>query len=51
VRPSAALRLRRSGRSQRVRGPAAVPLDGATLWVATGWAAARTRDGGWRVER
>ena len=51
VRPSTELRIRRSGRSQRVRGPAAVPLEGATLWVATGWTAARTRDGGWRVER
>ena len=51
VHPSAALRLRRSGRSRRVRGPASVPLDGATLWVAEGWAATRTGDGGWRVER
>ena len=51
VSPSAGLRLRRSGRSQRVAGPAGVPLDGATLWVASGWTASRTRDGGWRVER
>ena len=51
VRPSAGLRLRRSGRSRRVAGPAGVPVDGATLWVAAGWTATRTRDGGWRVER
>jgi N-methylhydantoinase A len=51
VRAAAALRLRRSGRSRRVSGPAAVPLDGATLWVAAGWTGTRTADGGWRVER
>ena len=51
VRPSAALRLRRSGRARRVAGPAAVPLEGATLWVGAGWTGSRAADGGWRVER
>jgi N-methylhydantoinase A/oxoprolinase/acetone carboxylase beta subunit len=34
-----------------VRGPASVPLDGATLWVAPGWTARRGRDGAWRLTR
>ena len=51
VRPAASLRLRRSGRRERVRGPRSVPLDGATLWVAEGWTATRRTDGEWRLER
>jgi hypothetical protein len=34
-----------------VRGPASVPLEGATLWVAPGWTARRRGDGSWRVAR
>ena len=35
-----------------VRGPASVPLDGATLWVARGVdGAPRGRDGAWRLAR
>ncbi len=41
----------RAPRVARVRGPARVPLDGATLWVAKGWTARRTPDGTWEVTR
>jgi N-methylhydantoinase A/oxoprolinase/acetone carboxylase beta subunit len=51
VAPGAAFALPRAGRVPAVRGPASVPLDGATLWVAPGWTARRGRDGAWRAAR
>jgi N-methylhydantoinase A len=51
VAPGAAFTLDRARRLPAVRGPASVPLDGATLWVAPGWSARRERDGAWRVTR
>jgi N-methylhydantoinase A len=33
------------------RGPAAVPMDGATLWIADGWRAAPDAGGGWLMRR
>jgi N-methylhydantoinase A/oxoprolinase/acetone carboxylase beta subunit len=45
------LTLARAPRVAPVRGPARVPLDGATLWVAKGWTARRTADGTWEVTR
>jgi N-methylhydantoinase A/oxoprolinase/acetone carboxylase beta subunit len=45
------LRLGTRGRRRKVTGPAAVHLDGATLWVAAGWTARRSADGGWSVTR
>jgi hypothetical protein len=41
----------RAPRVAPVRGPARVPLDGATLWVAKGWTARRAADGTWEVTR
>ncbi|MDX6533246.1 MAG: N-methylhydantoinase [Gaiellales bacterium] len=38
-------------RPRRVTGPAAVHLDGATLWVADGWTARMGSDGAWSVTR
>jgi len=46
-----ALRLARVRSIEPVRGPARVPLEGATLWVAEAWTARRRADGGWRVTR
>jgi N-methylhydantoinase A/oxoprolinase/acetone carboxylase beta subunit len=37
--------------SRRVAGPAGVPMDGATLWVAQGWTARAQTDGGWVATR
>jgi N-methylhydantoinase A/oxoprolinase/acetone carboxylase beta subunit len=51
VAPGAGYELDRAGRVPAVRGPASVPLEGATLWVAEGWAARRADDGSWRVTR
>jgi N-methylhydantoinase A len=51
VAPGAAFELDRLAAVPAVRGPASVPLDGATLWVAPGWTARRGRDGAWRVTR
>jgi N-methylhydantoinase A/oxoprolinase/acetone carboxylase beta subunit len=51
VAPGAGYELERAGRVPAVRGPASVPLAGATLWVADGWTARRGSDGGWRVTR
>ena len=51
VAPGAAFTLARVAATPAVSGPASVPLDGATLWVAPGWTARRRRDGSWRVAR
>ena len=51
VAPGAGYELGRAGRVAAVRGPASVPLEGATLWVAEGWTARRGDDGSWRVRR
>jgi N-methylhydantoinase A/oxoprolinase/acetone carboxylase beta subunit len=51
VLPGAAFALRRVASTPAVRGPASVPLPGATLWVAPGWTARRRRDGAWRLAR
>jgi N-methylhydantoinase A/oxoprolinase/acetone carboxylase beta subunit len=51
VAPGAAFVLARVAATPAVRGPASVPLDGATLWVAPGWTARRLPDGSWRVAR
>jgi N-methylhydantoinase A len=51
VAPGASYELERAKRVAAVRGPASVPLDGATLWVAEGWTARRGGDGSWRVTR
>ena len=51
VAPGAAFALARVPPTPAVAGPASVPLDGATLWVAAGWTARRGRDGAWRVSR
>jgi N-methylhydantoinase A len=45
------LELQARGGRKRVAGPAAVHLDGATLWVAEGWTARMSPDGAWRVTR
>jgi N-methylhydantoinase A len=45
------LRLARVAAAGPMAGPASVPLDGATLWVAPGWTARRRRDGSWRLTR
>jgi N-methylhydantoinase A len=45
------LELPRAPRTPHVRGPASVPLDGATLWVGEGWTARRGGDGSWRLSR
>jgi N-methylhydantoinase A/oxoprolinase/acetone carboxylase beta subunit len=45
------LRLGSRGPRRKVMGPAAVHLDGATLWVAAGWTARRSAEGGWSVTR
>ncbi|MGN6378280.1 MAG: hydantoinase/oxoprolinase family protein [Gaiellales bacterium] len=37
--------------ARRVQGPAGVPMDGATLWVAEGWTARALGDGGWEAAR
>jgi N-methylhydantoinase A len=49
--PGAGHELERAERVPPVRGPASVPLEGATLWVADGWTARRGEDGSWRVMR
>jgi N-methylhydantoinase A len=51
VAPGAGYELDRAKRLPAVRGPASVPLEGATLWVADGWTARRGNDGSWRVTR
>jgi len=51
VAPGAGYELDRARRLPAVRGPASVPLEGATLWVADGWTARRGNDGSWRVTR
>jgi N-methylhydantoinase A len=51
VAPGASFELERSPGTPAVRGPASVPLEGATLWVAPGWTARRGRDGAWRAAR
>jgi hypothetical protein len=45
------LDLGSAARGRRIAAPAAVHLDGATLWVADGWTARRAPDGGWSVTR
>jgi N-methylhydantoinase A/oxoprolinase/acetone carboxylase beta subunit len=45
------LELPRVPRSAPVRGPASVPLGGATMWVGEGWTARRRPDGAWRMAR
>ncbi len=37
--------------SDRVRGPRAVTLPDATLWIADGWTATALAIGGWRLDR
>jgi N-methylhydantoinase A len=49
VAPGEAFALARVPATPAVSGPASVPLEGATLWVAPGWTARRGRDGAWRV--
>ena len=51
VEPGPELDLPRVRRSAPVRGPASVPLDGATMWVGEGWTARRRPDGSWRLTR
>jgi len=48
--PAPAIHPDRSG-SREVVGPTAVPMDGSTCWVATGWSAAVHPDGTVRMER
>jgi N-methylhydantoinase A/oxoprolinase/acetone carboxylase beta subunit len=45
------LELPRAAPTAPVRGPASVPLAGATMWVGEGWTARRGRDGAWRMTR
>ena len=45
------LELPRVPRTAPVRGPASVPLGGATMWVGEGWTARRRPDGAWRMAR
>ncbi len=45
------LELPRVPRTAPVRGPASVPLGGATMWVGEGWTARRRPDGAWRIAR
>ncbi len=42
------LELATTARRRRVRGPASLAMDGATLWVAEGWTA-RRHAAGWRL--
>jgi N-methylhydantoinase A/oxoprolinase/acetone carboxylase beta subunit len=51
VEPGPEVELPRAPRTAPVRGPASVPLDGATMWVGEGWTARRRRDGAWRLAR
>jgi N-methylhydantoinase A/oxoprolinase/acetone carboxylase beta subunit len=51
VAPGVPYELVRVAGTPAVRGPASVPLEGATLWVAPGWTARRRPDGSWRVAR
>jgi N-methylhydantoinase A len=51
ARAGPALQLPRMPRTAPVRGPAPVPLDGATIWVGEGWTARRRHDGSWRLTR
>lgn len=46
-----ALPRRRETAGRRLTGPADVPMDGATLWVAQDWTARAGSDGGWTVTR
>ncbi len=47
----APLELANRPRVRPVPGPAALHLDGATLWVTEGWTARRRGDGAWSVTR
>jgi N-methylhydantoinase A/oxoprolinase/acetone carboxylase beta subunit len=49
--PGPRFELARVAAVPAVPGPASVPLEGATLWVAPGWTARRRGDGSWRVAR
>jgi N-methylhydantoinase A len=51
VEPGPELDLPRMPRTAPVKGPASVPLDGATMWVGEGWTARRRADGSWRLAR
>jgi N-methylhydantoinase A/oxoprolinase/acetone carboxylase beta subunit len=51
VEPGPQLELPRTARTAPVKGPASVPLDGATMWVGEGWTARRRPDGSWRITR
>ena len=51
IAPGPRFELARVAAVPVVRGPASVPLEGATLWVAPGWSARRRGDGSWRVAR
>ena len=51
IAPGPRFELARVAAVPVVRGPASVPLEGATLWVAPGWSARRWGDGSWRVAR
>jgi N-methylhydantoinase A/oxoprolinase/acetone carboxylase beta subunit len=51
VAPGAEFSLARVAATPAVRGPASVPLEGATLWIAPGWTARRRPDGSWRAAR
>ena len=49
--PGPGLDLPRVPRTAPVKGPASVPLEGATMWVGDGWTARRRPDGSWRITR
>ena len=51
VAPGVEFTLARVAATAPVPGPASVPLEGSTLWVAPGWTARRRPDGSWRVAR
>jgi N-methylhydantoinase A len=51
VQPGPALRRAGGAARREVAGPAAVPLEGATLWVAAGWVARARPDASWLVSR
>jgi N-methylhydantoinase A/oxoprolinase/acetone carboxylase beta subunit len=51
VAPGAGYELDRADPVPAVRGPASVPLEGATLWIAAGWTARRGEDGSWKATR
>ena len=51
VVPGPGLAPRRRRRGAPLHGPASVAMDGATLWVASGWTARPDGIGGWELER